>query len=162
MPIRPELRWLYPIDWPILSRTIRFGRARGRCERCGRPHARLVWQLDDGRWLDPEIGIWRDDSGRPAAWPDLLRCASAREKLVLLGVAHLDHDPTNNRPRNLRALCRRCHLHHDRPEHLRRRRMRLRARKALGDLFTGAYPWPVAAVPGRRLPGRAGCPITAP
>ena len=30
MPIRPSLRWLYPIDWPQLSRVIRFGRARGR------------------------------------------------------------------------------------------------------------------------------------
>ena len=28
-------------------------------------------------------------------------------------VAHLDHDPTNNDPTNLRALCQRCHLTHD-------------------------------------------------
>lgn len=150
MPIRPELRWLYPIDWPILSWTIRFGRARGRCESCGRPHRHLVLQLDDGRWLDPASGIWRDDAGRPAAWPDLLRCASARARYVLLGVAHLDHDPTNNRPDNLRALCQRCHLRHDRPEHLRRRRLRLQARKALGDLFTGPYPLAVVWRHGRR------------
>ena len=32
MPIRPEYRWLYPIDWPQLSAMIRFARAGGRCE----------------------------------------------------------------------------------------------------------------------------------
>jgi len=32
---------------------------------------------------------------------------------VMLTVAHLDHDTTNNDPGNLRALCQRCHLTHD-------------------------------------------------
>ena len=40
MPIMAEHRWLYPIDWPELSRLIRFGRAKGRCEHCQRPHGR--------------------------------------------------------------------------------------------------------------------------
>ena len=39
MPVRPEYKWFYPIDWPQLSAVIRFERAKGRCERCGRPHA---------------------------------------------------------------------------------------------------------------------------
>ena len=30
MPIRPEYRWLYPIDWPQLSAMVRFARAGGR------------------------------------------------------------------------------------------------------------------------------------
>jgi hypothetical protein len=42
MPIRVSLRWFYPIDWPQLSRQIRFGRARGRCET-GLSH-RPYWQ----------------------------------------------------------------------------------------------------------------------
>lgn len=32
---------------------------------------------------------------------------------VILTVAHLDHDTTNNTRANLRALCQRCHLRHD-------------------------------------------------
>ncbi len=48
MLIRPELRWFYPIDWPELSRAIRFGRAGGRCEACGRPHGQAVSCLPDG------------------------------------------------------------------------------------------------------------------
>ena len=47
MPIRRELRWLYPIDWRELSIAIRFKRAKGRCEGCDRPHDRLVMHLGD-------------------------------------------------------------------------------------------------------------------
>lgn len=38
MPIRRDLRGLYPPDWPEISRRIRFVRAGGRCETCDRPH----------------------------------------------------------------------------------------------------------------------------
>src|SRR5271167_2790634 len=38
MPIRPELRPLYPPHWRELSSHVRFERAGGRCQRCGRPH----------------------------------------------------------------------------------------------------------------------------
>jgi hypothetical protein len=58
---------------------------------------------------------------------------------VVLATAHLDHNPTNNRQRNLKALCQRCHMMHDRSEHQRRRRLTFRMRKALGDLFLGQY-----------------------
>ncbi len=51
----------------------------------------------------------------------------------------LPHDPTNNDASNLAALCQRCHILHDKPEHLRRRRLTYLARRALGDLFTGPY-----------------------
>jgi hypothetical protein len=139
MPIRKELRWFYPIDWALLSRRIRFERAAGRCEDCGRPHGRLVRQLADGRWLDEERCEWRHDDGAAAEWPDIVAAASGRDRRVWLATAHLDHDPLNSRPRNLRALCQRCHLRHDRAEHQRRRRITLLLRRALGDLFSGPH-----------------------
>ena len=52
MPIKPELRYLYPIDWPQVSRWVRFVRAKGCCETCGRPHGQVVRHLGDGRWWD--------------------------------------------------------------------------------------------------------------
>jgi hypothetical protein len=140
MPIRPEFRWLYPIDWPQLSAVIRFQRAKGRCETCGRPHGRTVRHLGDGRWWDEEAQSWRDGQGRPLLRLDLTTHESAvRITRVVLATAHLDHDPTNNRPRNLKALCQRCHMRHDRDEHRRRRWLTLRMRKAIGDLFSGLY-----------------------
>ncbi|MFL5338120.1 MAG: hypothetical protein ACJ8H8_34370 [Geminicoccaceae bacterium] len=64
-----------------------------------------------------------------------------RTTKVVLAAAHLDHDPAHcgRRHRNVRALCQRCHLLHDRPEHRRRIRLTLRRRRALGDLFLGPY-----------------------
>ena len=139
MPIRRDLRWLYPIDWPQLSRQVRFVRAGGRCERCGRPHGRTVHHLGDGRWFDAAAEAWRDDRGREVEPPGYAEYKSLRRTRVVLAAAHLDHDPTNSKPRNLKALCQRCHMLHDRPEHRRRIRTTLLLRRALGDLFTGPY-----------------------
>ncbi|MFC3127703.1 hypothetical protein ACFOD4_21780 [Pseudoroseomonas globiformis] len=139
MPIRRELRWLYPIDWSQLSRAIRFGRARGRCEHCRRPHGTQIACLPDGRWLDPAGTGWRDKAGRPVRTPRPVELGRLRHTRVVLATAHLDHDPCNNTPRNLRSLCQRCHMLHDRPHHLAQRRLTYRRRWALGDLFTGPY-----------------------
>lgn len=108
--------------------------------------------LGDGRWSDEEQACWRDDRGRrlrgrarPKPLPRQLRlealagAAPDRVTRVVLAGAHLDHDPGSNHPRNLAALCQRCHLAHDRPEHRRRGRARLFRRRALGDLFLGSY-----------------------
>jgi len=154
MPIRPEQRWFYPIDWPQLSATIRFQRAKGRCEQCGRPHGRDVLHLGDGRWFDDERKQWRNDSGRQAqgllaahasqpqqlCFEDLaMPAVSPPSTRVVLASAHLDHDPSNNDPANLAALCQRCHLAHDRPEHRRQRWWTLFRRRSMGDLFLGPY-----------------------
>lgn len=84
MPIRRRDRFFYPIDWRELSAVIRFGRAKGRCEGCGRPHGQAVFCLSDGRWWDVEAASWRDGSGRivctavgidTCSWPSE-RCGS--------------------------------------------------------------------------------------
>jgi len=141
MPIRPELRWYYPIDWKQLSRSIRFGRAGGRCETCARPHGETVTCLPGGRWLDEAAGHWRNGTGRRAARPTPSELAAARTTRVVLAAAHLDHDVAHNHPRNLRSLCQRCHIMHDRPYHLAQRWLTYRGRLAMGDLLDGPY-WP--------------------
>ena len=105
MPIRRHHRWLYPIDWRELSAAIRFRRAKGRCEGCGRPHGRVVVHLGDGRWWDDERYVWRDGSGKalrrlPPPHSVVLPMRGTR---VVLATAHRDHDPTNNDGAN-RAL----------------------------------------------------------
>ena len=42
MPIKPALRWYYPIDLPELSAVVRFDR----------PHGKVIHHLGDGRWFD--------------------------------------------------------------------------------------------------------------
>lgn len=41
---------------------------------------------------------------------------------VILTVAHLDRDPSNNRFANLAALCQRCHIRYDQAQHIRNRK----------------------------------------
>ena len=150
MPIRASQRFFYPIDWPELSREIRFCRAGGACERCGRPHGRRVRHLGArlvagraGLWWDREgEGAWRCERGRlledgilappdalaarvlqPAFWAGLeTPLVPVHESLVVLACCHLDHDPTNCADANLAALCQRCHLAHDRADNLARRK----------------------------------------
>jgi hypothetical protein len=67
MPIRPELRPLYPPHWCQLSSDVRFERAGGKCQRCGRPHLALVRCLPDG---DGSMS-WRRPGGiAEGGWPD--------------------------------------------------------------------------------------------
>src|SRR5208337_4007894 len=80
MPIRPELRPLYPPYWRELSSHVRFERAQGRCQRCGRPHLVLLRCLPDGRWSDEQAATWRDRRGRPARWPDLMEADAGRAR----------------------------------------------------------------------------------
>ena len=166
MPIRPSQRYFYPIDWPQLSRIVRFGRADGRCERCGRPHGAVVWHLSHhavagrrGLWWDADRARWRCARGRPlparllpppedmaalqvqlAFWPGLERADWPRRMRVVLACCHLDHDPTHNAPRNLAALCQHCHLDHDRADNLARRRAGTWERRVRG----------IAELPGLR------------
>jgi hypothetical protein len=147
MPIRPELRPLYPPHWRELSSQVRFVRAGGKCQRCGRPHLAHVRCLPDGRWFDEQAATWRDRHGRMARWPDLVEATRFRMTRVVLAAAHLDSDPTNNRMKNLRAFCQRCHMLHDRPHHLAQRWISYRRRLAHGDLFLGPYPALIAMSP---------------
>ena len=79
----------YHPKWSLISRLIRFKRAKNKCEWCGaenyQPH--------------PKTG-----SG------------------VVLTVAHLDHNKTNNNFDNLKALCQKCHLSHDLQHHIQNRK----------------------------------------
>jgi hypothetical protein len=154
MPIHPALKNHYTGDWRLISDAIRFGRAGGHCEACGRPHRTLICALADGRWFDPWRQVWRDRRGEPDQGPQPDDAASMRLVRVVIATAHLDHDPANRDPANLRALCQRCHLRHDLAAHLRQRRVTCRRRYAIGDLFLGPYPAsPLSRVTAATDPG---------
>jgi hypothetical protein len=65
MPIKKEFRALYPAHWRELSRRVRFERAGGRCQGCGRPHLARLRCLPDGRWFDEAMQTWRDRRAGP-------------------------------------------------------------------------------------------------
>lgn len=86
---------------------------------------------------------WRDGRGRRARSPGTGVAAIVR---VYIACAHLNHDPADNSPRNLAALCQRCRMIHDAAEHRRRRWLNAYRRRSLGD-FLAAIEWmPIVAV----------------
>lgn len=81
-------------------------RAENKCEQCG---------VGNGAWL--------------------IRKGGKRVRVVLT-VAHLDHQPENCAPSNLRAWCQKCHNAYDAPMRARGIKERRRADFAIGDLFS--------------------------
>lgn len=146
MPIRADRRWFHSIDWPLISKRVRFEtegpHGKGRCWACGKPHGHEIRVLPDGRWFDPLLHTWRDDEGREAGWPDVVEACTIRRTRIILAVGHKDHDPSNVAPRNLAALCQRHRLLHDRERHRHQFRVTILLRRALGDLFDGVYRRP--------------------
>lgn len=51
--------------------------------------------------------------------------------VIVLTVAHLDHDATNNDLQNLKHLCQKCHLQHDATQHVKNARETLKQKKQL-------------------------------
>ena len=67
----------------------------------------------------------------------LCPAASVRTTRVVLATAHRNHDTADNSGANLMAVCQRCHMLHDAPEHRRMRWPILFRRRRMGDLFRG-------------------------
>ena len=107
MPIRPENRARYPADWKQISSGVR-EKAGQRCE---------------GSPLYPDC---RAENGKPHP---------VTGSIVVLTVAHLDHQPENCDADNLKAWCQRCHNAYDAPMRREGILQRQRAEMAIGDLF---------------------------
>jgi hypothetical protein len=80
-----------------------------------------------------QLQTWRDGRGREVPSPAPAEDAPVKTTKVVLAAAHHDHDPAHcgRRHCNISALCQRCHLLHDRPEHRRRIRLALRRLRAI-------------------------------
>lgn len=106
----PFKRERYPADWDEISARIR-ERAGDKCEFCSVPnHALIVRNVTNPfLWQDANVeGEWMEESEWDGPYVN-----------VVLTVAHMDHDTTNNTDGNLRALCQRCHLTYDAKHHAR-------------------------------------------
>jgi hypothetical protein len=108
---------LYPSDWKEISARIR-AREGNKCKRCLAPNGEKVW-----RWGDEWVPFSRHT---PDPWNlprETLTLGGAGESYlyravkIVLTVAHLNHDISDNRDENLAALCQHCHLRHDAKHH---------------------------------------------
>jgi hypothetical protein len=109
-----------------------------RCRDCGRRHGTIVRCLPDGRWFDPDDQTWRDRRGRTAKWPDVVEYVEVCDLTVSIRLIHLSTKP-KARPR---GLCQHCRKVGESARNRIRRHLQAPSRRALGDLFLGAYDQP--------------------
>lgn len=105
----PMNRKLYPPNWKEITAKLKAA-ADYKCQECGAEAGTVVCfhRTDKKRFvgIDDEAELYfhgeeyEDDA-----------------VLIQLGVAHLDQNPANNDPANLKVLCRGCHLRYDAPFH---------------------------------------------
>ena len=141
MPIKPENRARYPKDWKALSLAAK-ERAGWICQHPGC----ATRQYAVGRWVQDSHGIWW------WKWLDTGNSfAEARSKaaelyfaggedgpkliVIVLTVAHLNHQPEDCRPENLAAMCQRHHLAYDHDHHRANAQATRRAKAGTLELF---------------------------
>lgn len=145
MPIKPENRARYPKDWAAISLAAK-ERAGWRCAHC---------DADGNRCAAEQyaVGVWQGDVFLPVAHRGTTYSqarqnaadahftmygdeASERKIVVIvLTVAHLDHQPENCDPANLAAMCQRHHLAYDHDHHRANAQATRRAKAGTLELF---------------------------
>lgn len=139
MPIKPENRARYPANWSEVRAAI-LARAGNCCEKCKVANGQIIargagpfaatYQADTAEVFDAETGEYIAS----------VRMSEYQVKnmvTIVLTIAHLDHQPENCDPDNLRAWCQMHHLRHDAKHHAETARVTRRERLAMADMFEG-------------------------
>lgn len=143
MPIKPENRALYPKDWPAISLAAK-ERAGWKCQHAdcnARQYAFGVWEEGGARFFELGQEPTYSQSRQRAAEESFARHgdgpAPADERIIVivLTVAHLNHQPEDCRPENLAAMCQRHHLAYDHDHHRANAQATRRARGGTLELF---------------------------
>lgn len=121
----------YPSNWKTEIRPAILERAGNCCEECGVKNYSRGARDFNGEWFDEmQIDNMNSDTG---FW----HFQSMHVKIIkiVLTIAHMDHDITNNKYSNLKALCQKCHLNHDKEHHRKNTKETIKNRKGLQSLF---------------------------
>lgn len=166
MPIRPENLLRYPPDWPAIRlRALTRARYRCQHPGCtARQYAVGHWVRfgeEPWQWRQVEgntpsttaqdrefhhAGHGQYPSGSPWSYSDARAfikrwtwvdgLTEILPIVIVLTIAHLDHQPENCADDNLRAMCQRHHLAHDVEHHKTTAYMTRRAARGNLELFT--------------------------
>jgi hypothetical protein len=118
----------YPSNWKTEIRPRILKRDGNCCKKCGLQNHSIViaktrCPVVEGctyAWAKQNLGFYHD-------------IEDGKAMIIVLTIAHLDHNTTNNADENLAALCQKCHLTHDAKLHANNAR-------ATRDLRSGQMP----------------------
>jgi len=119
----------YPPNWKTEIRPRILARAgqlivdgkieqQAKCENCGVPNGAVGWRMKNGQFLKSP----------------LIHAPENPPMMIVLTIAHLDHNPENWEVQDdrLAALCQYCHLRYDAAEKARKRKAKADAVKSAG------------------------------
>lgn len=138
MPINYKL---YPANWKTEIRPAILERAKHCCEQCGVKNHDIGYRDATGKFYGWQlIEDLLETKGYDIFCHELKNCYDSKGNptkpiKIVLTIAHLDHDITNNDPANLKALCQKCHLNYDKDQHRGNSRATIEKKKGLQRLF---------------------------
>lgn len=117
----------YPANWKTEIRPTILHRDDNKCKFCGVENHEIIHRYGAG------INDWE-------YWPigmesEVWALDGKKSTRIVLTIAHLDQDKTNNEYENLAALCQKCHLGIDLKHHMSNARNTREMRKKLQRLF---------------------------
>lgn len=117
----------YPPDWKTRIRPDILERDFHCCKFCGVKNNSIIHRYGTGRddWY-----YWPKGMQTEAMDADGMKATK-----IILTIAHLDQDKTNNEYENLAALCQKCHLGIDLKHHMANAKETNRKKKGLQNLF---------------------------
>lgn len=120
----------YPSNWKSEIKPAILKRANNCCEFCGVENNSYIFRTDDNKWF--YCDDWLNTKNRGVGF--YITKGDGRIKIILT-IAHLDHDVTNNDYENLKALCQKCHLNYDKEHHKKNSKQTRNKKKGLQELF---------------------------
>jgi 5-methylcytosine-specific restriction endonuclease McrA len=93
----------YHPNWTDIIRPEILKRDNYKCQICGVQHKKHYLEIENKKLLQIDQEEYEE-----------AKANNEKVKKIFLQIAHLDHNPNNNKYENLKALCAKCHLNNDR------------------------------------------------
>lgn len=118
----------YPKNWKTEIRPDILKRAKNKCEICGVKNNEYGYRDPLGKFYTVQETMDMLENTGYDIFSDVLSNQNFKDGnpkppiRIVLTISHTDHDITNNDYSNLKALCQKCHLNHDKDHHKASRR----------------------------------------